>query len=149
MNIFLQRALELAKQAGDKNEVPVGAVLVQNGTILAEAHNGRETFQDPLGHAEILALKKGAEVLKSWRLESCVLYTTLEPCLMCMAAMQQSRIHKVVFAASDLKGGALSLGYRFHDDPRLNHRMIAVYEPHLEASLILTNFFKSRRVKKS
>ncbi len=100
---FMSLALREAEKAAAKDEVPVGAVAVKEGKVLARAHNIRETTQDPLGHAELLLLKKLSRRLKSWRMNEITVYVTLEPCLMCMGALTQSRIDRLVFAAFDPK----------------------------------------------
>ena len=101
--LFMEFALREAEKAFAKNEVPVGAVAVHEGKVIARAHNIRETTQDPLGHAELLLLKKLSKKHKSWRLSGVTIYVTLEPCLMCMGALIQSRIDRLVFAAFDPK----------------------------------------------
>lgn len=141
----MKRALELAKAAELHGEVPVGAVVVHEGKIIAEGFNHRETEQDPLGHAELTAIRAAAEKLNSWRLTECELFVTLEPCLMCLGACQQSRVKRVVYGARDPKGGAISLEYSFHQDDRLNHRFEAQYLETPECSQILKNFFSKLR----
>lgn len=103
--LFMTRALALAKQAGELGEVPVGAVVVQNGEIIGEGHNLRETNHSPIAHAEIVAIEQAAKHLKSWHLEDCTLYVTLEPCPMCTGAIINSRIKRVVYGAFDPKAG--------------------------------------------
>src|SRR5690606_23511034 len=124
---WMDRALTLAQEAANKGEVPVGAVLVLDGRIVGEGCNQRETQHDPLGHAELIAIAGAARSLESWRLLNCELYVTLEPCPMCLAACQQARVQRVVYAAQDPKGGALSLGYSMHEDVRTNHRFEVEY----------------------
>ena len=152
MNIkkYLSEALLIAIEGESLGEVPVGAVLVKDGSIIAKAHNSRELKQDPTGHAEMNVLKAGALVLNSWRLLDCELYITLEPCPMCLSACQQARIKKVVYGAKDEKGGAICLGFHTHSDVRLNHQFEVIYEPIEECSQILKDFFlKQRNQKKS
>jgi len=121
---WMEAALILAKKAATQGEVPVGAVLVSpKGELLAQASNLRETLATPLGHAELVALHRGAKKLKSWRLEDCTLYVTLEPCIMCAGAIQQSRLGRVVFGAKDAKAGAVDSLYSVLNDPRLNHQV--------------------------
>ncbi len=148
----MARALELAKQAAARDEVPVGAVILSptGEKMIAEAHNLRESERDPTGHAEILAIREAARTLKSWRLEDCVLVVTLEPCPMCLAACQQARLGKVFYAASDPKGGALSLGYLLHEDGKLNHRfeVRALPASQAESGRLLSDFFSKKRAKK-
>lgn len=102
---YMSKAIEAARWAENLDEVPVGCVIVQNDKIISWGWNSRQTEQDPTGHAEIMAIRKAAEKLNSWRLEDCTLYVTLEPCCMCAGAIIQSRIPRVVFGASDPKGG--------------------------------------------
>lgn len=144
---FMQKALELAKQAALMDEVPVGALIVNaQGSIIAEAYNTREKDRDPLGHAELKTIKLASQKLNDWRLEDCSIYVTLEPCPMCLAAMREARIGLLVFGAYDTKGGALSLGYRLHQDQRLNHRFAVtggIFQN--ESAALLSQFFKQKR----
>ena len=119
---YMQLALEEARAAFEENEVPVGAVIVHCGAVIATAHNQREQLQDPTAHAEMIAVTQAAAMLGSWRLEECTLYVTLEPCPMCAGAIVQARIPYVVFGATDPKAGAVTTLYQLLDDPRLNHR---------------------------
>jgi tRNA(adenine34) deaminase len=144
---YLLEALKQAESARDLGEVPVGAVVVSEGRIIGSGFNTRETGMDPLGHAEIAALRGASKELGSWRLLDCDLYVTLEPCPMCLAACQQARIRKVVYGAKDEKGGALCLGFHVHEDERLNHRFEVVHEPMEECSRILKAFFLKRRTE--
>jgi len=142
---FLSEALAEAKLAGDENEVPVGAVLIADGKIVAKGRNARERLQSPISHAEIHALEAAAKTLGSWRLTGATLYVTLEPCPMCLAACQQARIRRVVYGAKDPKGGALSLGYALHEDARTNHRFVVDFVEEKECGGILTDFFRRKR----
>jgi tRNA(adenine34) deaminase len=144
---FMSMALEEAEHAYKLQEVPVGAVLVSpNGDVLSKQHNLKETHFNPTAHAEVLTIIDGAKKLQNWRLSDCVLYVTLEPCPMCMAALVQARIKMCVFGAYDAKGGALSLGYRLHQDKKLNHRFSVIGGvKHFECSRLLSQFFKERR----
>ncbi|MBI4925079.1 MAG: nucleoside deaminase [Bdellovibrio sp.] len=142
---WLNIAYLLAIKAKERDEVPVGALLVQEDKIIAKAHNLKESQQNPLAHAEILAISKAAKKLNTWRLHGLTLIVTLEPCLMCLAACQQARISKVIYGAKDHKGGALSLGYFFNHDKRLNHRFEAVFYDFKPSGKILSDFFKARR----
>lgn len=143
---WMQRALEMAMQAESAEEVPVGAIIVRDGAAIAAARNERETLKDPTAHAEMIAITQAAASIEDWRLERCTLYVTLEPCLMCAGAILQSRIPRVVFGASDPKGGAVTSLYQVLQDPRLNHRCDlapgVMAEPCGE---ILTRFFADRR----
>src|ERR671925_14932 len=119
----MEMALEEAAAAAAEDEVPIGAVIVsfQRG-VIARAHNQREQLLDPTAHAEMIAITQAAQALRSWRLEDCVLYVTLEPCPMCAGAIVQARIPLVVYGATDPKAGACETLYRIPSDPRLNHR---------------------------
>ena len=142
----MRAALAEAYLAFDKQEVPVGAGVVHNGSIIAARHNEREVLNDPTAHAEILALRDAALALGTWRLDDCTLVVTLEPCVMCAGALINARIGTVVFGAADLKGGATSSLYNVCADPRLNHNP-AVVSGVLqdECTLLLKNFFNSKR----
>lgn len=143
---FLREALAEAKLAAGEDEVPVGAVVVRDGKAVATGRNARERLQSPISHAEIHALESAAKRTGSWRLEDCTLYVTLEPCPMCLAACQQARVARVVYGAKDPKGGALSLGYALHEDPRTNHRFTVEFVEEAECGEILTAFFRQRRI---
>lgn len=144
----LLAALELAHQAATEDEVPVGAVIVHEGKIIARGKNTREQKQNPLGHAELSAIQEAASTLNSWRLNRCQLYVTLEPCPMCLSACQQARIEKVIYGAKDEKGGALCLGFHIHADSRTNHRFEVEYQPNEECSKVLKDFFSKKRNEK-
>lgn len=120
---YMMEAIEEAKKAREMKEVPIGAVIVHNGEIIARGYNVRETTQETLSHAELIAMKKANEKIGSWRLEDCTLYVTLEPCPMCAGAIVQSRVMRVVFGASDPKAGACGTLMNLLDDSRLNHQV--------------------------
>jgi len=143
---FMRLALEEAMLAFDKGEVPVGAVLVQEGRVIARAHNTRETSNDPAGHAETLALRTGAQSVGRWRLTDAVLYVTKEPCIMCAGVMVNSRLGRLVYGCKDEKGGAVDSLYGLLNDKRLNHQ-VEVESGILaeECSEILRRFFRARR----
>jgi tRNA(adenine34) deaminase len=143
---WMQRALEMAMQAETAEEVPVGAIIVRDGMAIAAARNERETLKDPTAHAEMIAITQAAAAMEDWRLEQCTLYVTLEPCLMCAGAILQSRIPRVVFGASDPKGGAVQSLYQVLEDSRLNHRCELTSGVMADAcGQILTRFFAERR----
>ena len=143
---MMERALELARQAIDLGEVPVGAVIVRGQNIIAQAFNLRETLHDPTAHAERVAITLAGRSLGSWRLEGCTLYVTLEPCAMCAGAIVQSRIARLVYGAADPKAGACASLYRLVSDPRLNHRAaITAGVMERECGEILSLFFQERR----
>jgi tRNA(adenine34) deaminase len=119
----MELAVKEARQASQAGEVPVGAVLVRDGEVLARDHNRPISLNDPTAHAEILVLRAGAARIGNYRLSGCELYVTIEPCLMCAGAIVQSRVSRLIFGARDEKGGAVESLYRLLVDPRLNHRV--------------------------
>jgi tRNA(adenine34) deaminase len=143
---FMRLALAEARQAREEGEAPVGAVIVHEGRVVAAAHNQREQLRDPTAHAEMIALTQAAEALRSWRLEGCTLYVTLEPCPMCAGAILQARLPLLVYGADDLKAGAVQSLYHLLGDARLNHRaavISGVLAP--ECGALLTEFFRDQR----
>ncbi len=147
---FMKEALKEAKKAYDKLEVPVGAVIVKDGKIIARAHNLKETKFDTTKHAEILAIQKASKKLNSWRLIDCEMYVTLEPCSMCAGALINSRIKKVYIGASDQKTGAVGSVFNLLEDYTFNHKV--EYKKGVlqdECESILKEFFKElRKIKK-
>ena len=142
----MREALEQARAAAHHGDVPVGAVVVHEGRVIARAHNERELRGDPTAHAEVLALRSAAQAVGGWRLEGCTLYVTLEPCVMCAGALQQSRIDRVVFGAADPKGGATGTLYNVAADPRLNHEVDVTHGVlAAESSRLLSEFFAMHR----
>jgi tRNA(adenine34) deaminase len=140
------RALDEARLAAAHGDVPVGAVVVRDGEIVAARHNEREASGDPTAHAEVLALRDAAARLGRWRLDDCTLVVTLEPCVMCAGALLNARIGGLVFGAADLKAGATSSLYNVCADPRLNHNPPVVHGVRADESAeLLTEFFRSRR----
>ena len=145
---FMGRALELAYQAVDVEEVPVGAIVVRDHSIIGAAHNGRESLKDPTAHAEMIAITQAAAAMEDWRLEGTTLYVTLEPCIMCSGAIILSRIPRVVFGASDPKGGAVESLYRLLQDDRLNHQCQVTRSVMADrCGRVLSEFFASKRKK--
>jgi tRNA(adenine34) deaminase len=145
---FMQAALASARKAQMLGEVPVGAVIVHEGKILARSHNLTQSQNDPCGHAELLAIRKAAKKLGRWRLSGCVLYVTLEPCSMCAGAIVLSRLDRVVFGALDPKAGACGSVMNIAANSRLNHRAsLAGGILARESSQLLVDFFKARRKK--
>jgi tRNA(adenine34) deaminase len=143
------KAIAEARKAEALAEVPIGCVVVQNGRIIARAHNLRETKQDPAAHAELLAIRRAARKLGNWRLLDTVLYVTLEPCLMCMGAIILARIPTVVFGCFDPKAGAAGSLYDLSSDPRLNHRFQLISGIRKqECSSLLSGFFTELRRKR-
>jgi tRNA(adenine34) deaminase len=143
---WMRLALEEARAAAAEDEVPVGAVVVAAGRVIASAHNQREQLADPTAHAEMIALTQAASQQGSWRLDGCTLYVTLEPCPMCAGAIVQARVPKVVWGAADPKAGAVVSLYRLFEDTRLNHRVEHIGGVLAEqCGNILTEFFRGKR----
>ncbi len=142
-------ALHLAKGAAAQGEVPVGAVIVGDGTLLGWGANCRHAHGDVLGHAEIVALRAAANALKDWRIERSTVYVTLEPCIMCTGALLQARVARLVFACRDPKAGAVRSLFALGDDPRLPFRM-QITEGLLgdESRHLLQSFFENLRKKR-
>jgi tRNA(adenine34) deaminase len=143
---YMERALLEARVGASMGEVPVGAVLVRGGRVLATAHNLRESAGDPTAHAEMLALRRGAADVCGWRLDGAVMYVTLEPCPMCAGALWLARVSRLVYGAQDKKAGAAGTLYNVVADPRLNHRLQV--EAGLLAnpsSVLLRDFFAALR----
>ncbi len=146
---WMGAALREAVKAGDRGEVPIGAVVVRDGTILGRGHNLREGKQDPAAHAELIAIRKAAKRAGNWRLTDSTLYVTLEPCIMCMGLILLARIDRVVFGCHDPKGGAAGSLYDLSDDARLNHRVqLQSGIRQAECSALLTDFFRTLRQEK-
>jgi tRNA(adenine34) deaminase len=145
---WMKKALTLAQEARDDDEVPVGAVILdKNGNLIGEGRNLREKGSDPTAHAEIVAIRNACQSIDGWRLEGCTLIVTLEPCPMCLAAAHQSRLSRIIYAAHDPKGGAISLGYHLHSDERTNHRFQIEQIEFPECGKILSDFFREKRKK--
>ena len=143
---WMAMALEEARAAASEGEVPVGAVVVRGGELLARAHNRRETAADPTAHAEVLAIREAAAGLGTWRLDDCILYVTLEPCFMCAGALVNARVERLVFGAMDPKAGAVGSLADVVRDARLNHRMAVTSGVMAEAcGAALRAFFVARR----
>ncbi|HJB55829.1 MAG TPA: tRNA adenosine(34) deaminase TadA [Candidatus Olsenella avistercoris] len=143
---YMRLALEEAAAAGVEGEVPIGAVVVCDGEVVARAHNRRETDADPSAHAEFSAMVAAARELGRWRLTGCTVYVTLEPCLMCAGLMVNARVDRCVYGAADPKGGALGTLFDVSHDPRLNHAFEVT--PGVladESAELLRGFFRERR----
>ncbi|MGF7186511.1 tRNA(adenine34) deaminase [Desulfitispora alkaliphila] len=145
-NKYMKLAIEEAKKAAARGEVPVGAVAVLDDQVVATGYNQKELKQDPTAHAEILAITGASKVLNTWRLSGVTLYVTLEPCTMCAGAIVQSRLDRVVFGASDIKGGACGTCFNLVDSSLLNHRVevVAGIEED-QCSQLLKDFFRGLR----
>ena len=144
--IYMKEALKEAEIATFEDEVPIGCVIVKDDQIISRAHNMRDKTNNPVGHAEILAIKKASEILNDWQLVNCTIYVTIEPCIMCAGAIIQSRIAKVVYGAPDNKGGAFGGSINVLDATNINHRpevINGVLEE--ECSSIIKNYFKGKR----
>lgn len=147
---FMRLAIEQARLAAEAGEVPIGAVVVCDGEVVAEAHNHRETDQDPSAHAEFTAICQTSRELERWRLPDCTVYVTLEPCVMCAGLMHQARIARCVYGAPDQKAGALGTLYSVHEDTRLNHNFEVTSGVLAdECVALLRDFFRARRKKRS
>ncbi|TCP22120.1 tRNA-adenosine deaminase [Scopulibacillus darangshiensis] len=145
---FMEKAIEEAEKAEAIGEVPIGAVIVKDGEVIASAHNLRETTQQPMAHAECLAIQDASRKLGTWRLSGCALYVTLEPCPMCAGAIIQSRVDTVVYGASDPKAGCAGTLMNLPEDPRFNHRAEVISGISGDAcGQMLTAFFRKLRAK--
>ena len=141
----MRLALKEAKKALEEDEVPIGAVIVHEGHIIARAHNQRERLKDPTAHAEMIAITQAAAYLENWRLEGATLYVTKEPCIMCAGAMVQARLTNLVFGASDEKGGGCGSVVNLVEEPRFNHRVKVTGGVLAEESAsLLREFFQER-----
>lgn len=146
---FMDLALAQADRASALGEVPIGCVIVRDGDVVGEGHNRREIDQDPLAHAEMLAIRQASQRLANWRLTGATLYVTLEPCLMCMGGIILARLARVVYGPPDPKGGAAGTLYDVSADPRLNHAVEVVRGVRAEeAAERLRSFFADLRVRR-
>ncbi|MCW3489018.1 tRNA adenosine(34) deaminase TadA [Dethiobacter alkaliphilus] len=145
---FMREALKEAQLAFDKGEIPIGAVLVRDGQIIARSHNLREELHDPTAHAEIRVMRQAGRTLGGWRLPNTTLYVTIEPCPMCAGGLVQARVARVVYGAADIKAGAVHSLYQVTEDPRLNHRLeVTGGVLAEECADIMRTFFRNRRKK--
>jgi len=145
---FMLEALKEANKAALLNEVPVGAVIVKNNKIVARGHNLREKTNDPTAHAEIIAIRKACKKLKSWRLEGCTIYVTVEPCAMCAGTLLWTRIDRIVFGANDPKGGAVGSSFELFRVKGINHHPeITRGVLDVRCALLMKEFFKAKREK--
>jgi len=143
---FMNIAFREAQKAYEIQEIPVGAVIIHEGRVIAKAHNQRELLRDPTAHAEMIAITQAASHLQSWRLENCAMYVTLEPCPMCAGAIVLARIPEIIFGAVDPKAGAGGSLMNILQDPRLNHRVeITSGIMKTECEAILKDFFAHLR----
>lgn len=147
--VFMEEALLEAQKAFDKGEVPIGAVVVQNGQIIARGHNLRNTNKNPLCHAEIAAISAAADIVGDWRLEDCQLFVTVEPCPMCAGAIVQARLPLVVFGARNQKAGCAGSILNILQEPRFNHQVETVEGVcKEECSQLMKQFFRRFRKDK-
>lgn len=143
---FMGDALAEADRARRAGDVPVGAVIVRDGRLLAAAHNRRIVDADPTAHAEMLAIRSAAAAIGDWRLSGCTMLVTLEPCCMCAGAIVLARLDRLVYGAADPKAGAVRTLYRIGSDPRLNHRVEVIGGVRAdECAALLTEFFRTQR----
>lgn len=143
---YMTAALDEARSAYDKGEVPIGAVIVRCGKIIARGHNLRETDGDPTAHAEIIAIRNAAQFLGGWRLTGCEIYVTIEPCPMCAGAILSARMDRVIYGAADIKAGCAGTLYNILDDDRFNHKTEVVFGiMEDECRDIIRDFFASKR----
>jgi tRNA(adenine34) deaminase len=143
---FMKLAIAQAHLAEEAGDVPIGAVIVRNGEVLASTFNEKEALKVPTAHAEMLAIERASLKLDRWRLIDCDLYVTLEPCIMCAGAVVQSRLRSVIYGATDPKAGAVKSLYQTLSDDRLNHRPLVVGGVlEAECSALLSNFFAKKR----
>jgi len=143
---FMELALEEARAAAVAGEVPIGAVVVINGEVVARRHNQREELQDPTAHAELLAIRDAAAAVGSWRLDDATVVVTLEPCAMCAGTMVNARVGRLVFGARSLENGACGSLYQLGSDPRLNHEFVTIADVRAEeCSELLSSYFAGLR----
>jgi tRNA(adenine34) deaminase len=147
--VFMQRAYELAQQAEQLNEIPVGAVVVYQDKIIGEGFNQSILLNDPSAHAEMIAIRQAGKYLNNYRLIDCTLYVTLEPCPMCAGLLVHSRIARLVYASPDLKTGAAGSAFNLVNSPQLNHHIVVDNDIMTkQCSALLSGFFKRRRSEK-
>ena len=145
---FMIEALKEAEKSANFDEVPVGAVIVKDGKIIARGHNLREKTNDPTAHAEIVAIRKACKKLKSWRLEDCTMYVTVEPCAMCAGTLLWTRIKRIVFGCNDPKGGAIGSSFELFRVKNINHHPeITRGVLDFQCSKLMQDFFKKKRQK--
>lgn len=143
---WMRLALDLAQQAFEEQEVPVGAIIVHKDRVIGTGYNQREQLRDPTAHAEMIAITQAAEALGSWRLLDCTLYCTLEPCPMCAGAIVQARLPRVIYGTTDPKAGACHSLYSITDDARLNHRAVVLSGVLMaDCKALLQDFFAAQR----
>lgn len=148
-NFWLEKCIELASSSANTKDVPIAAIVVQDNRIVGQAFNRKEIDQNPIAHAEVLALQEASRNLNRWRLIDCTLYVSLEPCIMCTGAIVSSRVKRVVYATADSKAGAIESVYKVFEDNKLNHQPeITSGIKQEKASHLLKNFFSKLRDSK-
>jgi len=146
---FMKLALKEARKAYECDEVPIGAVIVKDGKVIARGYNNRESRLDPTGHAEIIAIRKAAKKIQNWRLEDTTMYVTIEPCSMCAGALVWARVGRVVYGAKEPKGGALGSSYHLYEQKSLNHYpQVSGGVLEEECGMLISDFFKNKRNSK-
>lgn len=146
---YMLLALDEAEKALREGEIPIGAILVSRDMVLSAAHNRRENEADPTAHAEILALRRGAERLSQWRLTDCTLYVTIEPCAMCAGAVMNARVGRLVYGAADERAGGISSRFHIAEEAVMNHRLsVTAGILETECRGLMDRFFMGRRKKK-
>ena len=146
---IMQKAIKLAKKAGDKGEIPIAAIIARDGEIISQAKNEVRTKNDPTAHAEIIAIKKACKKLNNFRLPDCTIYTTLEPCIMCAGAIIETRFKKIIISAPDEKRGAIISKLNLVESRASNHKMEVEYGlMQNESSQMLSDFFREIRRNK-
>jgi len=147
---YIKECLKEAKKALEKDEVPIGAVIVYNNRIIARAHNQKETLKDPTAHAEMIAITQAASYLDNWRLEGADLYVTVEPCLMCAFALVQARVKRIIYGTKDVKAGGCGSIFDITNDSRLNHQIEVISDIlKQDCQSILQEFFRKKRISES
>ena len=144
---YMKKAIKQAEKAALIDEVPVGAIIVKDGKIIASAYNTRESKNDALGHAEINAIRKANKKLGAWRLDGCTIYVTVEPCIMCAGALIQARVDRIVYGAEDFKGGAFGSSINILEAKNINHHpevISGILKE--ECAEIIKNYFKAKRI---
>ena len=143
---YMKLALKQAQKALKEDEVPVGAIIVKDNKVIAKAYNQKEQKNQPTAHAEILAITKACKKLKTWHLDDCVIYVTLEPCVMCAGALLQARIKKIVYGAKSYQDGAIESALKLFEIKGFNHYPETVYFDKIDdCSKIISNYFKTKR----
>ncbi len=145
MDTYIARAIDLAVEASNNNEFPVGAILIKDEEIIGEGMNLKETLKDPTAHAEVMAIRQACQKIGDWRLNGSTLMTTLEPCPMCLGTILQARVTEIIYLAKDLRWGACGSVMDFSNNSELNHRCKLTYLPNDEVVQLMKTFFKDQK----